>query len=254
MTFFTQSLWVRYRTSGDPDARARLLDQYLGLVHHVARDVAGRVPQAVELDDLVSAGTLGLVRALEAFDETRGLEFSTYATPCIRGAILDDLRERDWAPRSVREKRRRVAAAVAEVEQRRGRAAREPEVAKALGIDLPTFWRWRRDIDSATLEAFDQPEEEGSHDALARGDILAGRDALGADHDLAQAEQLAAVREALGALPEKERVVLSLYYYEELTLRQIGEVLHLGESRISQIRSAALQHLRSILPSAQRRL
>jgi RNA polymerase sigma factor for flagellar operon FliA len=254
MTFFTQSLWVRYRTGGDPEVRAQLLGQYLGLVHHVARDVAGRVPPEVELDDLVSAGTLGLVRALEAFDEARGLEFSTYATPRIRGAILDDLRQRDWAPRSVREKRRRVSAAVAEVEQRLGRAAREPEIAKALGIDLPTFWRWRRDIDSVTLEAFDRPKETGSHDALARADIPAGRDAPGADHDLAQAEQRDAVRDALGALPEKERAVLSLYYYEELTLRQIGEVLHLSESRISQIRSAALQRLRSILPSAQNRL
>src|SRR5439155_26074594 len=136
------------------EARAQLLERYLGLVHHVAREVGARTP-AVELGELVSAGTIGLVRALEGFDLSRGLAFSTYAVRRIRGAILDDLRSRDWTPRSVRVKSRRMAAATATLGAKLGRTAEPREIAAALGIDLGTYWDWRASVDGGVMVSFD---------------------------------------------------------------------------------------------------
>ena len=116
MTTLTDQLWQRYRESGDCEARSQLLDQYLGLVHHSARELAAKIPQSVELDDLVSAGTLGLIQAMEGFDPARGHVFSTYAMQRIRGAMLDDLRSRDWLPRTARSRARKLAAAIATLE------------------------------------------------------------------------------------------------------------------------------------------
>src|SRR5258705_12490231 len=142
-TVTADALWARYRTNGDTAARAQLLDRYLGLVHHVARQIGVRTP-AVEVDELVSAGTLGLVRALDSFDLSRGLAFSTYAVQRIRGAILDDLRGRDWTPRSTRVKSRQLAGTVAELQVRLGREPGPREVAEALGVSLEAYWDLRR--------------------------------------------------------------------------------------------------------------
>jgi RNA polymerase sigma factor for flagellar operon FliA len=227
------TLWRRYRRSGDPDARAKLLERYIGLVHHVARQVASRVSDVVEIGDLVSAGTLGLVQALDSFDLSRGLAFSTYAVRRIRGAMLDELRARDWVPRSVRARGRRMATAVAALEGRLGRAPEPGEVARVLSLDLETYWRWS--------------EEVGGAIAAPLGEVLAdGRTALpGAG--LADEETHSHLRAAIAALPAREATVLALYYYEELNLRQIAQVLRVTESRVSQIRTLALKHLRQRL-------
>jgi RNA polymerase sigma factor (sigma-70 family) len=155
----TDALWQRYRGTGDPAARTQLLDRYLGLVHHVARQVAARVSDVVEVDDLVSAGTLGLVQALESFDLSRGLAFSTFAMRRIRGSILDELRSRDWVPRSVRAKGRQLATAVAQLESKLGRSPEPQEVAGVLSLDLETYWRWRdRDQDEDGEESDNEAE------------------------------------------------------------------------------------------------
>src|SRR3954469_542205 len=143
----TDVLWVRYRSAGDPEARAQLLTRHLGLVHHVAREVSRRIP-SVELGELVSAGALGLMKALDSFDLSRGLAFSTYAVLRIRGAILDDLRSRDSTPRSVRVKRRRIEGIAAALEAELGRAASPQEVADRLEIDLTTYWKWKDAVGS----------------------------------------------------------------------------------------------------------
>jgi RNA polymerase sigma factor for flagellar operon FliA len=247
----TDALWRRYRSTGDPEARAQLLDRYLGLVHHVAREVGARTP-LVEIDDLVSAGALGLVRALESFDLSRGLAFSTYAVRRIRGAILDDLRSRDWTPRSVRVKGRRMSAAVVELERRLGRAPEPREVATVLGIDLATYWEWRAAVDGGVMISFDTATPNGERSALSLEETLNDPEAPLPGQDLAQVEQVAGVREAIGRLPDKERTVLALYYYEELNLRQIAEILHVTESRISQIRTQALKRLRDMLANDER--
>jgi len=243
----TDALWQRYRGTGDPEARSQLLDRYLGLVHHVARQVAVRVSDVVELDDLVSAGTLGLVQALEAFDLSRGLAFSTYAMRRIRGAILDELRSRDWVPRSVRSKGRQLAAAVAQLESRLGRAPEPGEVAGALAIDLPTYWRWREEVDGAVLVSLDGGVSLDQAEPVSLGETMADHNAETPGAAVEEQETIAGLRLAIGMLPPRERTVLALYYYEELNLRQIAEVLHVTESRVSQIRTQALKRLRQRL-------
>ena len=250
----TDALWRRYRSTGDPGARSQLLDRYLGLVHHVARQIAGRVSDVVEVDDLVSAGTLGLVQSLESFDLSRGLAFSTFAMRRIRGAILDELRSRDWVPRSVRAKGRQMAAAVAQLEGRLGRAPEPPEVAEALSLDLETYWRWREEVDGAILVSLDGSVTLDHQESAPLEETLGDPSALLPGEALGQEETVATLRRGIATLPPKERTVLALYYYEELNLRQIAEILHVTESRVSQIRTQALKRLRQRLsPSKERR-
>jgi RNA polymerase sigma factor for flagellar operon FliA len=254
MATMTDTLWKQYRGTGDQDARAQLLDRYLGLVHHVARQIAGRVSDCVEVDDLVSAGTLGLVQSLESFDLSRGLAFSTYAMRRIRGSILDELRSRDWVPRSVRAKGRQLATAVAHLEGRLGRAPEPSEVAEQLQVDLPTYWRWREEIDGAVLVSLDGSVSIDHQDAAPLEDTLGDTNIPLPGEELSREEGVAMLRSAIAALPPKERTVLALYYYEELNLRQIAEVLHVTESRISQIRTQALKRLRTRLAPMQEQI
>jgi RNA polymerase sigma factor for flagellar operon FliA len=247
----TDLLWRRYRADGDPEARTQLLDRYLGLVHHVARQIAARVSDCVELDDLVSAGTLGLVQALESFDLSRGLAFSTYAMRRIRGAILDELRSRDWVPRSVRAKARQLAAVIATLEAQFRRAPEPSEVAKALSLDMNTYWRWREEIDGAVLVSLDGSVSLDHHESAPLEETLSDPGLPLPGDALSKEESVAVLRSAIGALPPKERTVLALYYYEELNLRQIAEVIHVTESRVSQIRTQALKRLRERFAPAQ---
>ena len=243
-TAVTDALWTRYARDRDPDARAQLLDRYLGLVHHSARDMAGRIGHAVEFDDLLGAGTLGLVQALEGFDLSRGLAFSTYAMRRIRGAILDELRSRDWRPRSVRSKGRQMAAVVTALETRNGRAPGPDEVARAMGVDIATYYRMKEDVDGGVMVSLAGTVARGGDDALKLEDTLPDPTGNEAFEDVGKRETLSRLRLAIGRLPPRERTVLSLYYYEELNLKQIAEVLHVTESRISQIRTQALKRLR----------
>ncbi len=239
----TDALWKRYRDEGDPDARAELLNCYLGLVHHSAREIAGRIGNTVELDDLVSAGTLGLVKALESFELERGLAFSTYAVRRIKGSILDELRSLDWLPRSARARGRQIAAAVAELESKLERPAEPREVAGALGIDLSTFWKWREDMTGGLTVPLDGSAGD-DHGSATLEETLADPEAPRPDEMVTREEGMAAVRDAIGKLPPRERTVLALYYYEEMNLKQIAEVLHVTESRVSQIRTQALKRLK----------
>ena len=242
----TDALWTRYRSDGDVAARAQLLDRYLGLVHHVAREVGARTP-AVELEELVSAGTIGLVRALDSFDLSRGLAFSTYAVRRIRGAILDDLRSRDWIPRSVRAKGRKLMAVTTQLQAALGRAPEPREVAAALEIDLETYWRWRAAVDGGVMISFDGAAMPGQRNAIPLEETIDDPDAPLPGQELDRAERIEGLKQVIGTLPEKERTVLSLYYYEELNLRQIAEILHVTESRVSQIRTQALRRMRDRL-------
>jgi RNA polymerase sigma factor for flagellar operon FliA len=242
-------LWQRYRVSADPGARRQLLELYVGLVHHVAREMSRRT-KAVELDDLVSAGTFGLIRALDSFDLSRGLAFSTYAVRRIRGAILDDLRSQDWAPRAARVKARRLQVATAALECRLGRAPRPEEVAAQLDIDISTYWRWRDDTASRTVVSYEGEPGSGVGGSRALQDVLEDRTAPTPPEELGRLEDVRILRDAIARLPDKERTVMALYYYEELNQRQIAEVMHVTESRVSQIRSQALNRLRSRLAPA----
>jgi RNA polymerase sigma factor for flagellar operon FliA len=239
----TDALWRRYRADRDPEARAQLLDQYLGLVHHVAREIGARVT-AVATEDLVGAGTLGLLRAVESFDPGRGFAFSTYAVQRIRGAILDDLRSRDWQPRSQRARLRQMHAARSALEQRLGRAPEAEEMAAELGIPIERYWQWAHLAGGTDIVSLDGTGPEAGPPLEA---ILGDEQATDAADALEADEQKALLREAIASLPDRERTVLALYYYEELNLKQIAEVLHVTESRISQIRTQAIRRLRERL-------
>jgi RNA polymerase sigma factor FliA len=242
-------LWQRYRETSDPDARRQLLELYIGLVHHVARQMSRRT-SAVELDDLVSAGTFGLIRALDSFDLSRGLAFSTYAVRRIRGAILDDLRSQDWAPRAVRVKARRLQVATTALEFRLGRSPRPEEIADQLDIDVSTYWRWRDDTGSRTVVSYEGDSPNSVGGATALKELLEDPTAASPSDELGRQEDVTILRDAIARLPEKERTVMALYYYEELNQRQIAEIMHVTESRVSQIRTQALKRLRSRLAPA----
>jgi RNA polymerase sigma factor for flagellar operon FliA len=240
----TDALWTRYRSGGDLEARAQLLTRHLGLVHHVAREVARRIP-SVELGELVSAGSLGLMKALDSFDLSRGLAFSTYAVLRIRGAILDDLRSRDTTPRSVRVKRRRIEAVAAALEARLGRTPTPKEVAERLGIDLATYWKWK-DAVGIYAEA-EAPRPSQGRRVSRDAENHADPGVSSPTQQLVDSEHVAHLRKLISELPDQQRRVLALYYYEELNLRQVGEVLRVSESRVSQIRSQALRRLKAEL-------
>lgn len=235
----TDALWQRWREQNDPEARRELLGRYIGLVHHAAREVAPRVRDAVSLDELFSAGSLGLLQAMEGFDTTRGLAFSTFAMRRIRGAILDELRARDPLSRADRAHLRRLDGAVAELEQRLGRAPLTHEVAGFLGVDHETVSRLRQRtavVGSVSLEA--DPGERGLSDRI-------GEDGAAQIHaELDVAERTDAIQAALEDLPPRERLILSRSYLEERPLRQIAQELGVTESRVCQLRAQALARLR----------
>ncbi len=245
----SRTLWAAH-AAGDVDARDVLLCEHLSLVHHVARQLARGLATDANIDELVSAGTMGLMAALESFDLSRGLAFSTFAVPRIRGAILDELRRQDHVPRSVRRKTRSIAAARDAVGGAIGRAPGAADVARALGVDTETLWHWQADVEGAVHLSLDGNATDRDGVNVSPAEFLGNGDELTLDR-LAREEDLALLREALLGLKDQERTVLSLYYFEELKAREISEVMGVSESRISQIRSRALSQLRGVFSPLQ---
>jgi RNA polymerase sigma factor for flagellar operon FliA len=182
--------------------------------------------------------------ALEGFDATRGLAFSTFAAPRIRGAILDELRKQDHVPRSIRRKTREITAAREAFQRVHGRGPEDRELAQQLGVDLETLWRWRADVEGAHHIPLDRTPGDREHSAVAPADTLTSELDGDVEESLTHEQEVAHLKEAILRLKEQERVVLSLYYFEELKLHEIAKVLELTESRVSQIRSKALSKLR----------
>jgi RNA polymerase sigma factor for flagellar operon FliA len=244
----TATLWEEYRQHGDLTAREQLLSQNLRLVRHIARQTARSLRGDVEFDDLVSAGTMGLVNAIENFEPARGLAFSTFAAPRIRGAILDDLRRWDHAPRSVRRKQRQINTARETLRARLDREPQDTELANEMGIDLEQLWRWQSDTQDAVQVSIDQPVEGAPADfARTPLEFLVVNDAETTENRLSHEQEVAILQKEIMALKERERLVLTLYYYEGLKLHEIASIVGLTESRISQIRSKTLAGLRERL-------
>jgi RNA polymerase sigma factor FliA len=226
----------------DAAARDAVLRQHLGLVYHVAKQLTRARANDVELDDLVSAGTLGLIDAFEHFDTSRGLAFSTFAAPRIRGAILDELRRVDRVPRSVRRKTRQIESASNSLAISLGREPGHAELAEGLGIDIETLWRWQTEREATQVVSMDGSRNSGEDQF--NGEWIAGSTGGEIDDAITAGQEAAHLRDALLDLPEQERTVLSLYYFEELKLNDIARILSVSESRVSQIRSKATQRLR----------
>lgn len=214
-----------------------LVARHAELVKRIAYHLAGRLPPSVEVDDLIQAGMIGLLEAAAAYSADRGASFETYAGIRIRGAMIDALRKLDWAPRSVHRKAREAAAAMRSIEEREGREARDGEVARALGIEMEEYGRIMQDAAVCHVASID--DSTGAAEVADRS--------ADPDRDAESGELRTAMAEAIGGLPERERLVMSLYYDEELNLKEIGAVLGVSESRACQIHGQALVRLRARL-------
>jgi RNA polymerase sigma factor for flagellar operon FliA len=227
---------------------AALTQQHVGLVHHVARQLARRLHDKVDLDELVSAGAIGLMQAAASYEPSRGLTFSTYAVPRIRGSMLDELRRHDHMSRGARRKARAMSAAREALLHRFGREPKSGELALELNIDLDTFHQWQVDVDGAVEVSLDvAPRVLRDEGQVAAAGAIADESAPSIEEQLSHAQRVALLGVAIRGLRVQERTVLALYYYEELTLQQIAHVLGLSASRISQIRGEAIARLRQHL-------
>ncbi len=226
----------------------KLIIEYTPLIKFIAQRIAVRLPPHIELDDLTSAGVMGLIDSIKKFDPSKDTQFKTYAEIRIRGSILDELRSLDWVPRSVRQKATVLSQAYAVVEQRLGRAADDEDVATELGLSLDDFHKQVGSVKSAPILSLEELSGVGKDGE--RRDLM---NVLAGSPD-ADPQMLARINEvkgiisrAIDELPEKERLLVSLYYYEELTMKEIGEVLGITESRVSQLHTRVVVRLRSRL-------
>ncbi|MCR4402745.1 MAG: FliA/WhiG family RNA polymerase sigma factor [Firmicutes bacterium] len=244
----TEELWNQYKFAGDPEAKHGLISHYLPMVPILAGRMAMKLSAVVGYEDLVGWGVIGLIEAVEKFDPGRGVKFETYATTRIKGAMADGMREADWVPRSVRQNARRIARVYASLEKELGRAATDEEVAAEMGVSLEEFQRMVADASRGAVLSLDemiQMSENGRHVTL-----------LDAVPDMETPDPLAVcevedlkerLARAIDELPERERLVVTLHYYDELTVKEIAEILGVSEGRVSQLHTRAVLRLRSRL-------
>ncbi|NLB63676.1 MAG: FliA/WhiG family RNA polymerase sigma factor [Fibrobacter sp.] len=247
-------LWTQYK-EGNSLARDKLLAEYLPLVKYTAHRMAVNLPKSVDVDDLIGTGVFGLMRALETFDISLGYKFETFATHRVRGAILDELRARDWVPRSIRQKSRRIQKAMADLEHSLGRMPYDEEVATELGINMDEYDSMLAEVAPTTMVSLDQTFHDGGGDSKSIRLIDTIEDPDGTDplKEISFEETKNILKDSIANLPERERLIIALYHYEELTLKEIGSVLDISESRVSQIHSKAMLKLRAKVIKASNR-
>lgn len=230
------------KSSFTTESEHQIVRDYASLVNKIAKHLLGRLPPSVQLEDLAQAGMIGLLEAAKNYDSSKGASFETYASIRIRGSMLDEIRKGDWAPRSVHRNSRKIAEAIRIVENETGRDAKDFEVARFLDIDLETYHQMLQDTHGTRIFAFN---DVGLHDeTMAEGMASSSPGPL---DGLQREDFQKSLAKGIALLPEKERLVLSLYYEEELNLRQVGEILGVSESRISQIHAQAMLRLQARL-------
>jgi RNA polymerase sigma factor for flagellar operon FliA len=244
-----RDLWRRYKDDGDEGARERLVVAYSPMVKFVAGRLGAGLPSHVEDADLISYGLVGLIGAIERFEPERGIKFETFAMTRIRGAIIDELRSLDWVPRSVRSRAREIETAQAKLEHELQRAPTESELASKLNLTEEELQSALLEIANSSVYALDElwTVSDSSGDQVSLLDTIADDSAADPQEALASTEVKDLLTEAIGGLPEREQLVVALYYYENLTLREIGEVLGVTESRVSQLHTKAVMRLKSSL-------
>ncbi len=249
-----KDLWRRYKGSGDERARERLVVAYSPLVKYVSGRMASGLPAHVDEADLISYGLGGLINAIERFELEREIKFETYAITRIKGAIIDELRSLDWVPRSVRQRARQIERANAKLEHRLQRAPTDDEMAVELEMSVEDFQNALLQISNSTIAALDElwTVSDSSGDQVSLLDTLHDPDAPDPAAMLDQTDLKDRIADAIARLPEREKLVIALYYYENLTLREIGEVLGVTESRISQLHTKAVLRLRGRLTDEDR--
>lgn len=239
-------LWKKYKTTGDVNARNQIVENYIGLVRRVARGLALSMPAFVNEDDLVSYGYFGLIDAVDKFDPDRGYKFETYAIPRIRGSILDELRTLDWAPRSIRARTNAIEKLMTTTEH--GAAMTEQEAAEFLGMSPEEFHKFKTDEHVAFVASLDIEMNDGAtgEDTLSFADIIADERA---NHDsvIEYDHILNTLVQRINMLPERERILMYLYYFEQMTLADIGQLMKVTESRVCQIHTSICASLKEAL-------
>ena len=244
-----QQLWQQYRTEPTVEMRNQMVERYLSLVKYNAERIWARLPDGVELDDLISAGVFGLMDAIDAFDLTRGVKFETYCVPRIRGAMLDELRTMDWVPRLVRSKASKMEAARKELEAQLGRPPRPDEMSTKLGVPIEQLADHVGDATAVSLVSLNKKwYETDSYKDVREIDVLEDKKAEDPTHRLQNRDLMRLVTRGLN---RNERLIMILYYYEDMTMKEIGATLDLSESRVSQMHSSIVTRLQQQL--AQRR-
>jgi RNA polymerase sigma factor for flagellar operon FliA len=248
-----EELWFQYRKNRDPKIRDAFIRQYSPLVKYVAGKVAVGMPHNVEFDDLVGFGVFGLLDAIDKFDPDKNVKFKTYAVTRIRGAIFDELRSIDWVPRSVRQKTREVEEAIGSLEAQLGRTATDQEIASFMGMDEAEYLKTIMKISGTSIISLNDLWFSGDeNDKVSIGDSIESPSSLNPDVVVEKDEIRRVIIEAINSLPEKEKKILVLYYYEDLTLKEIGQVLEVTESRVSQLHTKAILRLRSKLTNIRK--
>ena len=248
-----EELWQDYKVSKDPKIRDAFVKQYAPLVKYVAGKVAVGMPHNVEFDDLVGFGVFGLFDAIKKFDPDKHVKFKTYAVTRIRGAIFDELRAIDWVPRSVRQKTREIDDAVHRIEASLGRAASDEEIAGEMGMSVKDFQKSLLKISGTSILSLNDVWYTGEdNDKVSIVDSIESPQSLNPDIIVEKEEIKKVIVQAIDELPEKEKKVLVLYYYEDLTLKEIGKVLEVTESRISQLHTKAIMRLRAKLTNIKK--
>ncbi|MFP4521267.1 MAG: FliA/WhiG family RNA polymerase sigma factor [Fibrobacterota bacterium] len=242
-------LWKDYRETGSKSLKDKLLVEYAPIVKYTAYRVGVNLPPSVDINDLIGSGIMGLIKAIEKFDPDRGFKFETFAAHKIRGAILDELRALDWVPRSVRQKSRDLQGVYKKLENELGRMPYDDEVATELGVSIAEFESLLQEVSPTIIISLEEtmPDRGGDAKSLKIIDTIEDPGTSNSLAELGFKETKRILKEAIMELPEKEKLVVALYHYEELTLKEIGEVLGITESRVSQIHSKAILKLRSRL-------
>ena len=246
-------LWQSYRRDRDPKIREAFIKQYTPLVKYVAGRIAIGMPSNVEFDDLVGYGVFGLLDAIDKFDPEKNVKFKTYAVTRIRGAIFDELRSIDFVPRSVRQKTREVEEAISTLEARLGRTATDHEIADSMGIGEDEYIKTMIKISGTSILSIHEVWYSGDdNDKVSIGDSIESPSSLNPEVMAERDEIRRVIVEAINELPENEKKILVLYYFEDLTLKEIGQVLGVTESRVSQLHTKAILRLRTRLKNSRK--
>ena len=239
-----KKLWDQYKKNKSPEIREKLIIEYANLVNLVAGRMGMYLGYTVEYDDLVGYGIFGLIDAIDKFDLTKNVKFETYASLRIRGSILDQIRKMDWVPRTLRQRQKQIDSMAAKIEEKEGRPATDAEIAKQLNVSEEEYNGWKSEIQLSNLISLDDYLEQGGDSQVE----------LGGAHRFEQPEKAVEKEElkkilvkALETLTEKETSVITLYFYEDLTLKEISQILSVSESRVSQLHSRALQKMKGML-------
>ncbi len=238
-------LWKRYGETRDPSVREQLILEYADLIKYVAGRLSIYFGSNVEYDDMIGYGVFGLIDAIEKFDPTKKVKFETYASLRIRGAIIDSIREQDWAPRSLRKKSKELEKAWFELENQLGHAATDQQVAEYMGITVDEVNKLVQEMNISQMVSLDDFLEQNHETGLDLSDASSTEVLPERRMELVEVQEI--LSDAIGKLPEKERTVISLYYYEELTLKEISAIMKVSESRISQLHTKAILRMRGRL-------